>query len=312
MSGAVERQNRKRTVISLLLALFLHGMAFLLFHSLFPLRLGEVPHYSGPITVVIGEMQPPARSVPDRKGEQKQGAEASFEEKRKEIAETTQEREHEPPVQEEAEPWDRRTDLHGTESGEKTHNQTIVEEESKQRGKPAIEERAVQQVSERPEHGEEGIEEREKPLPPRAGEKEEPALIDLGRLDEAIEQSKRTGEGAEERLDAQTSRAVSAGLQAFETPTIYWDNPAEGRTLLVSGGLPHIPRWLKKEGLNLKVVVSFAVTPEGYTTSVRIVESSGYPEVDASVLEVVRKYIFNPIEGTDTVTGTIPYLFTTK
>jgi TonB family protein len=60
---------------------------------------------------------------------------------------------------------------------------------------------------------------------------------------------------------------------------------------------------VQQEGLSPKVMVSFEVTPQGLTKSLKVETSSGYSDVDAAVLEVVRKLKFNPIKDDKVVRG---------
>jgi len=73
-----------------------------------------------------------------------------------------------------------------------------------------------------------------------------------------------------------------------------------------------VPEWVKKEVLDLIVEVSFSVTPEGHTISLRVERSSGYTDVDASVLDSVRKLRFNPVRESRDVRGTVSYFISTK
>ena len=69
---------------------------------------------------------------------------------------------------------------------------------------------------------------------------------------------------------------------------------------------PELPDWVGKEGLRLKLLVSFVLTPEGLLTSIRE-EESAYTDVAASVAEALRKWRFSPAEGAKNVRGKITY-----
>ena len=45
-----------------------------------------------------------------------------------------------------------------------------------------------------------------------------------------------------------------------------------------------------------------------YLTNVVVRESSGYPDVDAAVLDALRRWTFKPVQSTTTVSGRMPYL----
>jgi TonB family protein len=146
-------------------------------------------------------------------------------------------------------------------------------------------------------------------LPTRPDEDEELAF-NMESLDRAIEEGGDGGAGgsiSDEEKGGRRETARDAGV-----PKITWEDASQGRTLLSSGGLPKIPEWVKREGLDLNVEVSFSVTPEGHTTSLVVNRSSGYPDVDAAVLESVRKLRFNPIREDRYARGKISYLISTK
>ncbi|HEB29917.1 MAG TPA: TonB family protein [Spirochaetes bacterium] len=148
--------------------------------------------------------------------------------------------------------------------------------------------------------------------------------FDMDQLDEAIEYGKddsRIPQKTEPYTDpgsvsGTNTSAKPAGerndVLSIESSLIEWDKDGRKRVQIFPGPKSDIPLWVKKEGLDLQIAVSFAVTPGGYTTSVTVEESSGYPDVDAAVLETVRKMSFNPVSGSENVTGTIRYIISTK
>ncbi len=71
--------------------------------------------------------------------------------------------------------------------------------------------------------------------------------------------------------------------------------------------LPRIPQWVSEQGLQLKVVVAFVLTPQGILSSVHLEESSGYSDVDSAVLEAVRKWKFKAVRSNRLVRGRLPY-----
>ena len=87
---------------------------------------------------------------------------------------------------------------------------------------------------------------------------------------------------------------------------IEWEDPAAGREA-VTMVLPRIPQWVSDEGLQLKVVVAFVLTPQGILSSVHLEESSGYSDVDSAVLEAVRKWKFKAVRSSRQVRGRLPY-----
>ncbi len=90
---------------------------------------------------------------------------------------------------------------------------------------------------------------------------------------------------------------------------IHWDQPeaAKARKLL-SSPQPQIPAWVSKQGLSLTVLVVFTLTPDGFLRDVNLEASSGYPEVDAAVMEAVRLWRFSPAPSSGNIHGMIPYV----
>jgi len=145
--------------------------------------------------------------------------------------------------------------------------------------------------------------------------------LDLESLDRALE---KTGEesGSEKSLstvsvaggDTEGIKA-DAGVEVPERIDIVWDQSSSERKLLFSPPRPDVPSWVKNEGLDLEVVVRFSVTPEGNTTGVEIERpsgSSGFSDVDTSVIEAVRKLKFMPVDTTKLATGKITYIISTR
>jgi TonB family protein len=143
--------------------------------------------------------------------------------------------------------------------------------------------------------------------------------LDLGRIDQALEQAEGDtgrpepsveGEPAEE--PDRPGDTIAGDTSSREGPDITWEDASRGRRLLSPAEDPRIPEWVQREGLYLTVTVSFTVTPLGNTTGLRVDKSSGYPDVDAAVTEVVRGLRFNPVRGADPVSGTIRYIINTR
>jgi TonB family protein len=61
--------------------------------------------------------------------------------------------------------------------------------------------------------------------------------------------------------------------------------------------------------LTLRVVVSFSVSPDGITSQPRIEKSSGYNDVDAAVVEAVRRWKFSADPGAAPIRGRRDYEF---
>jgi TonB family protein len=129
-------------------------------------------------------------------------------------------------------------------------------------------------------------------------------------LDEALE----GGGAASSEGDAAGGQPGGQGetIGRAGAPGIQWEEGAQGRGLLSDPDEPDIPTWVQRQGLYLTVTVVFDVTPAGRTTNLRVATSSGYPEVDAAVLDTVRSFQFNPTSKQSVDTGRIRYIIDTK
>ncbi len=94
-------------------------------------------------------------------------------------------------------------------------------------------------------------------------------------------------------------------------PNIQWEEVSQKR-IPISMPLPKIPKWVGKQGLTLKVTVSFELLPEGIIKSLKVVDSSGYSDVDSAVVEALRHWRFEAVSGTKVVRGKITYIIKPK
>lgn len=150
---------------------------------------------------------------------------------------------------------------------------------------------------------------------PEAGPGAEPSSkLDLSRLDRAL--------GGEAAGTGTTSGGTSGPAAAPGAPAapaaggtsgpakdyaIEWARPEQGREA-VSTPRPTVPRWVSEKGMSLQVTASFVLTPEGLLRDVQVERSSGYSDVDAAVLEALRRWRFDAAPpGSREVSGTIRY-----
>ena len=158
----------------------------------------------------------------------------------------------------------------------------------------------------------------EKPLPFKPGVEVEqsPLAFNIGELE-----NKETGNIKSNVENVKTegeTKEISEGNKALvEQPIksnslIKWEEGAQERKVISMGPRPSLPRWVNKEGLRLKVTLMFKVTPDGYTTDVKVFQSSGYSDVDAAVMESVRKILFESVQGDRSDIGKITYIIKPK
>jgi TonB family protein len=325
-SRSASHHGGRRFSISLLFALILHAIAFIIVQWMLPREAEEEFEYTGPLYVTIEEYEPeiaaiapettevsvtapetapavpPVEAAPPKETAIKQEPRPAVPraiEKPKPTLSTTQESIQRPTTMQEAEPAPEERITEGV------RRVIIPAEEKLPAGLevPTLEESAEPAA-----------------IPPEFLTKEEdkPLHFDVARLDDTLvtekgrsyEQPTR-GTSGSVRPGADTGQAGSKAA-APGAPVITWEEEGQKRVLLSPVKRPDIPSWVKEEGLDLRVVVSFAVTPEGHTTSLKVERSSGYSDVDASVLETVRKLIFNPVTEDRNVLGRIDYVIRTK
>jgi TonB family protein len=312
--------------MSVLFALILHGIAFVIIQWALPMEAEEELEYTGPLYVSIEEYSPvisktvpetteasvsasvtaqvvpPVKAAPPEETAIKQEPRPAVPraiERPKPTLPTTQEMIERPTAVQEAEPAPEEWITEGV------RRVIIPAEEKLPAGLevPTLEESAEPAA-----------------IPPEFLTKEEdkPLHFDVARLDDTLVTEKGR---SYEQPDSGTSGAARPGAETGQAgskaaapgaPVITWEEEGQKRVLLSPVKRPDIPSWVKEEGLDLRVGVSFAVTPEGHTTSLKVVRSSGYSDVDASVLETVRKLIFNPVTEDRNVLGRIDYVIRTK
>jgi TonB family protein len=125
--------------------------------------------------------------------------------------------------------------------------------------------------------------------------------LDLGPLDKAL-----TAAGSS--AGSSTARSGSTAGSGSRGYSVDWDNPEAGKDRkLLSSPDAVAPDWVKKQGLLLTVVVEVSVTPEGVVSRARAAKSSGYADVDAAVLDAVRRWRFSPASTTQTLSGRFSY-----
>lgn len=320
---AESQHGGRRLSISLIIALLLHGIAFIVVQWLIPLTPEEELEYTGPLYVTIEEYEPeivkaePEITEVTVPAQQTAPSAASIEAAApEETVRSARPRTIIPQAVERPEPSlstppeyiQRPTVPHTTQPAEE---ERIIE--GIRRVIIPAEEEKLPAGLEVPT-----LEESSEPatLPPEFldVEEEKPLHFNLSRLDEALV--------TDQEMDSEAAAVDEGGRVAPGTPTgaagsdaaspgapvITWEEEGHKRVLLSPINRPEIPSWVEQEGLNLRVLVSFAVTPEGHTTSLRVERSSGYSDVDASILETVRKLRFNPVATDRNVLGRIDYL----
>jgi TonB family protein len=144
-------------------------------------------------------------------------------------------------------------------------------------------------------------------------EEEQELVFNYEKLDEAFREGDGEAGGVQGGTADDRTGGESRSPRSHGTPNIVWEDSSAGRELLSTIEKPDFPDWVKREGLgDLIVEVSFTVIPEGYPSSLAVNLSSGFPDVDSAVLEVVRKLQFTPISEDHYARGSISFLISTE
>jgi len=326
-----EKQYRKRFALATALALLFHAAVFLAVQYLLPLRIETLPEYGGPITVTIGENEAAAVAEVDA-GVPNQSARSET-------------RLPEPPRAEPGSPS-------VTTAEAKPPRPVVESREVPKTFEPVLSERPlkIKPLPDKPPlvklpPMEESA---DNPLPfaPETKVAESPSSVDLSKLDEALTKTKSVAPagsspagGSSASADVQGSSKSSpqsgkeggnpatgqtpkgqgaapgtgdAGAAPSGSPLITWTSAGQPRELHSPVLKPVPPPWVQREGIVLKVIVTFDVTPDGRTTGVFTAQSSGYPDVDAAALDSARKIEFKPAEEAGISQGTVEYIIRKK
>jgi TonB family protein len=307
--------TRERLLVSIALAVVIHAAAFLLLELFLKLRRETMPEYSGPMFVQLEE-QPVIQQA-----RESAALPAQLE------ASAAQGREAPPATSLQPAAPRAASGLAAARSPGPS-----VEEPLKPKGPQFRMEGAPAQEAEvRPGPSGKGfqIPSEEPTLPPSGGPSkgaplraeavspqgpsgEAPALP-LESVDKALAQTGGAKAGRAGAVAGGVSTAApgrtgaGVGEISREGISILWDDPSQGREP-TSTPKPVIPAWVSQAGLRLTMEVGFVLTPQGVLHSVRVVKSSGYSDVDSSVLEALRRWKFKSVASRANVTGRVGYL----
>lgn len=67
------------------------------------------------------------------------------------------------------------------------------------------------------------------------------------------------------------------------------------RRKLIRKVFPKYPVWAEEKGVEGEVDLKFWVSPEGMVSSVELIKTSGYPDLDSRAMEALKKYLFSPL-----------------
>jgi TonB family protein len=138
--------------------------------------------------------------------------------------------------------------------------------------------------------------------------------LDLSHLDKALAGGKAGNSGSASGGSTDTIRSAGtggsggAGSGNGQGYSVHWGEggSGKGRTVL-SIVYPKLPEWVSRQGLTLTVTVDFTLLSDGLIGGVSLQQSCGYADVDAAVLDALRRWRFSPAEGAAPAHGFIPW-----
>jgi TonB family protein len=145
--------------------------------------------------------------------------------------------------------------------------------------------------------------------------------LDLSQLDNALAgggaarsgRAAGSGAGARGSGTASSTTQNGGGGNGGQSYSVLWggSGSGRGRTLLFTSS-PKLPSWVSAQGLTLSVTVSFTLLSDGVIGGASLQQSSGYADVDAAVIDAIRRWRFTPAEGAPPARGLIPYVIRTQ
>lgn len=89
---------------------------------------------------------------------------------------------------------------------------------------------------------------------------------------------------------------------------VHIEGPAAGRIVLYHQE-PDYPDWAQQYGLEFQIRLKFWIQASGEVSFVEVENSSGYPEVDAEVIQVMKRWRFNAVDNASLQWGKILFKF---
>ena len=326
------RKDLERVLLSLMVAILIHVVIFLIFPYIIKLGNRELPHYSGPIYVNIEEVPSITTKVTEKRELPEKPVETKPVETKPEITKAEKSKEITASKVSESATANKGIGAIGKTS-ETPSLQSLVRE-------PAVEKVSKSLSGESIFKSEEAspryVEKREVnvPLAP-SGERKEVKTEKLPVPEENEKENLALGESTYSNLDkllkkTSTNKATSTSGEAgalsgattesgkgidttgtvgesVENVRIQWEEPSQGRKPIYTPK-PRIPKWVSEQGLELEVTAFFVLRPEGIVSSITLERSSGYSDVDSAITEAIRRWRFQPVASERNVFGRITYV----
>jgi TonB family protein len=273
-----KKQQRRRLIASTFLTAVLHVLLFMLLLFFLPSQVFETPEeFVGPVYIELEdfpEVVPEIEETVEPTFTEKEETEPSSEKPAASVENTS------PP------PEETNTEAPGTDTEEvispvENPEETIPEQ--------------------RPETEPVKPDEPEKDYTENTSNEPEPeqSALDLSDLDRMLETEPDDSSGPAENPNPSDSDF-----------SLTWEDAQNREAVYLA--TPDIPDWVSQQGLNLRVVISFTLVPQGFLISITLKESCGYTDVDTAVINAVRNWRFKAVNSTVNVKGSVTYYIRTK
>ncbi|MBN1411642.1 MAG: TonB family protein [Spirochaetales bacterium] len=296
-----------RLKASLIFSILIYGVVFVIFQFIITLPVSPPDEYAGPIFVNL-EPETMSPLLKEKETVKREEVKTTVKEEKTAVAKTENKKVTEPlkkttVTKKDTTVTNKKTadSVSPIKKNEVKSNTTPIDNTTK--GKITEEEKAP--VTEQ------GTESQQKTVQTTKKKEEESALNkeNMSELDKALNQN----DSGTTKTDSSKTSANTKDLNN-SSPTnesginIQWEDNKNRTHGTI--GKPIIPDWVSKQGLQLKVVISFTLTPKGTLTGFKPDPSCGYTDVDNAVIDVLRKLKFEAIPGAQTVKGKITYIIT--
>jgi len=335
------RKDYERVFLSISIAVIIHLFIFFVLPLMVNFHTRELPRYSGPIYVTLGETPSVSLEKQAQNREVSQPLKSSVEKAVKpagktvektagKISETSQEKtsapgkegqvsglvktsglvnQHETSVPQRAS-WKElpsgRTAETSASSAKEGSSALLEERTANVPFVPPIPEKETESKTEE-QHGTKQIETAEKQRSTQVlGEKVYSSLDKLLKGRSGSQSS--AGSGGE--ISSTGTGTAGSGSEISSTGSgipIQWEEPSVARKPLYMPK-PSIPKWVSREGVKLLIVITFKLLPEGIISEINVEKSSGYSDVDAAITEALRRWRFQAVRGDKVVSGKITYV----
>lgn len=312
-------KEKLRFLISFILTIIVHALFLVILHYGVSIKLEALPEYSGPLYIELGE-----HSISEDE-------KAGIEEEKEKIAANTEKKEEKPEIEK----------AEAEKKNEEPAKKIKVEKKEQITEKKRVDSNIIRTVTkEQAERAREDAESEDRieentaveekvtaAKEDSAAAKEEIAAAEeesieeeyipglehasLDRLDKVIQASKESDVKTPTEKENKDSTYGDSVTDKKEGARIRWED--NRIRVPLSNPNPLVPDWVSREGITkLEVEVTFSLNPDGFLEDIKIKKSSGYPDVDISFTDALKKWRYSAGNSVENVKGTGTFSITLK